>query len=67
MNQINKGNILSVEITKEQPKFEYNFEKDTYYTLIMIDPGLRKYYNTSPDSWKLFSSHWIKKFEISNA
>lgn len=54
-HKISKGEILSIDITKEQPKFEYNFEKDTYYTLIMIDPDAPSKKNPIYKNWL----HWI--------
>lgn len=52
---VNKGNILPIDQTQQEPEINYKFDKNKYYTLFMVDPDAPSAVNPINGFW----IHWI--------
>jgi phosphatidylethanolamine-binding protein (PEBP) family uncharacterized protein len=53
--EINYGNIIESNLTIEKPIFNYSFENNTFYTLIMFDPDAPTQAHPINSPWL----HWL--------
>ena len=54
-NKIKKGETLSVELTQIEPSIKYNYQPDSFYSLLMIDPDAPSRTNPTKANWL----HWM--------